>query len=919
MVKKDLKLNIKNAQIAQAMQLDHIKAKLAAKKTEKTASKDAPTKDLPIEEELSKEESPKRKARSRSVFAEPKKEKTANEMSSLDTTEERLEDDTAQLPAETEPQPEELEVSAEIEVVEEAQEKTPPEMPVSSEVIAQPPLEVQKPMPTKAPENHINISHVEPPPVKRPQEEKVVLGPTGRHVKDLLVRKPYEKPRPTTGSREVTPRTTDQRRPPGAPPRHDRSGGFMRDHSPIQGKKDFSTAPKDDKSKKFAPPETPPPADLSKEKRGDRAKFKEFRDLKPAKKPLKGREEGGRPGLHQTGDDGEGTGWRKKRGGKSHKYVEEDLTIRPKELKVRLPISVKDLAAEMKLKASQLIQKLFLQGVIVTINDLLDDSTTIQLLGHEFECAIGIDASEEERIRITDQTIKTEILATPPEQLAIRAPVVAFMGHVDHGKTSLIDYIRSSSIASGEAGAITQHIGAFLCSTAVGDIAILDTPGHEAFSEMRARGADVTDMVVLVIAGDEGIRAQTEEAIQHAKAAGVTIVVAANKCDKQNFNIDNVYRQLADRELLAEAWGGTTIVVKTSATTGEGVKELLEMLALQAEVLELKASPQARARGTVLESELHKGLGSVATILVQNGTLKMGDALVFGEHWGRVKTMRDEFNKNLQQAGPSTPVEITGLSGIPQAGEEFIVVSSEKEAREIAEARMFDGRQRSLLLTKKSSLENLFQQAADKKKKVLKVVLRADVQGSLEAIRAGLMKIHSDKVEIDILSTGVGEISESDVLLAAASKAVIVGFHTKIESKAELLTKQHGVVYALYDIIYHAIDKAKDLMAGLLDKTALETEKGKAIVKAKFKASQWGTIAGCLVSEGTIHRSNLVRVRRKGAIVWNGSISGLKRVKEDVREVAKGVECGILLNNFNDVEEGDIIEAYEVTYISQEL
>jgi translation initiation factor IF-2 len=557
--------------------------------------------------------------------------------------------------------------------------------------------------------------------------------------------------------------------------------------------------------------------------------------------------------------------------------------------------------------------------MIVTMNDLLEDETTIQLLGHEFDCEITIDTSEQERIRITDKTVKEEIQATDPERLIMRPPVVAFMGHVDHGKTSLIDAIRKSNRAAGEAGAITQHIGAFRCSTPVGDIAILDTPGHEAFSAMRARGADVTDIVVLVVAGDEGLRQQTIEAIQHARAANVTMVIAINKSDRPNYDPDTVYRQLAENNLLPEVWGGQTITVNCSAVTGEGIPQLLEMLALQAEVLELKADPKCRARGSVLESEMHKGMGAIATVLVQNGTLRCGDALVFGQLYGRVKTMYDEFNRELTEAGPSTPVEITGLSGLPEAGQEFIVVKNEREARELAEARMLGMRQVNLLQSKKLSMENLFQQAAETNKKILNVLLRADVQGSLEALKVALMKIESQKAELNIIFAGVGEISESDVQLAAASKAVIIGFHNQIESHADTLLKQLGVQVKLHSIIYHAIDDVKNLLSGLLDKIAQETEKGKADVLATFKSSQHGVIAGCIVTEGSIHRSHNVRVRRGGEVVWKGAMSSLKRVKEDVREVTKGLECGVLLNNFNNVEAGDVIETYEVTYITQEL
>lgn len=850
--KKEIKINIKNAQIAEALQLGKLKAKLAGKKAETKEETSAevkkPTaKAKKVEEPEVKEEAPRRKARSRSAFTE-----------------------------------EETHV----------EEMTPP-------VIETPAPPVVEKTPEPIPEEPVVVIHEPPPPVVKketppppaPQKptfppKREMLGPTGRHVKDLLPRKPA----PTFTAPRDRPVVVKPRQPIATPPLKE-----------------------DTKADKFKPKVTPPTEEEEKAK-GKAPKFKEFRDVKPTKKP-QGRFDGrDRYGLRDNEDDQR---WRKKRGSKaSH---EEDTTIRPTILSVRLPISIKDLAVAMKLKSSQLIAKLFLQGVVVTINDLLEDETTVQLLGQEFGCEIKIDTTEEERIRITAKTSREEIAETDSNLLKVRAPIVTFMGHVDHGKTSLIDYIRKASVASGEAGAITQHIGAFKCSTAVGDIAILDTPGHEAFSSMRARGAVVTDIVVLVIAGDEGIRAQTEEAINHAKAAGVTIIVAINKVDKPNFNPENVYRQLSDHALLPEAWGGQIITVNTSATTGAGVKELLEMLAIQAEVLELKANPTSRARGTVLESELHKGLGSVATVLVQNGTLKLGDPLVFGQDWGRVKTMHDEYGRNLKEAGPSTPVEITGLSGLPEAGEEFIVVSTEEEARHIAEARMQDRKQTMLQPKKVTTMESMLQQATDSNKKVLKIVLKADVQGSLEALKVALLKIKSEKVDVDIISATVGEISESDVLLAAASKAIIVGFHTKVESHAEQLLKQHGIKVCLHDIIYHAIDEVKVLMTAQLDRIAQETDRGKAEVRAVFKSSQHGQIAGCMVTEGVIQRNHYVRLKRGGEQIWKGPIHSLKRVKEDVREVLKGFECGILLNGFNDFKEGDILESYEITYLTQTL
>jgi translation initiation factor IF-2 len=695
-------------------------------------------------------------------------------------------------------------------------------------------------------------------------------------------------------------------RPPGGPGGPGGAGGFGR--RPLPPMDRAGTKPS---SREHAP---------AKSREEDAAKkFKDVKDIKAHKKPevYRAFDSRDKQGLRDENDEG----WRPRKG-RGHRRMSssaEELIVRPKSLKIRVPITIKDLAVEMKLKASQLLSNLFMKGVVITLNDFIDDETTIQLLGHDFDCEITIDTSEEERLKITDKTIKQEISETPPDQLVLRSPVVTFMGHVDHGKTSLIDTIRKANVASGEAGAITQHIGAFKAHTAVGDITILDTPGHEAFSAMRARGADVTDIVVLVVAGDEGLRAQTMEAIEQARAANVPIVVAINKCDKPNFNSENVFRQLSEVNLLPEAWGGQTITINCSAVTGVGIKELLEMLALQAEILELKANPNARARGTVIESEMHKGLGAVTTVLVQNGTLRIGDAVVFASHWGRIKTMQNEFNKPLTVAGPSSPVKLTGLSGLPEAGSDFIVVKDEKEASEVSEERLLK-KKHTALQVKRGGLENLLAQTMEKQvKKVLTLILRADVQGSLEALKHSLEKIASTKAEINVISAAVGEISESDIQLAFASKGTLIGFHTQVESHAESLIKQLKVKVRLHDIIYHAVDDVKELMVGLLDKIAEEHDVGQAEVKAIFKSSHLGNIAGCQVSDGIIRRNSHIRVVRDKEVIWKGPVASLKRVKEDVREVSKGQECGILLQGFTDCKAGDILQAYDITYYTPEL
>lgn len=667
----------------------------------------------------------------------------------------------------------------------------------------------------------------------------------------------------------------------------------------VEDKKPEATAPKKGFTAAGKPPGRRPPA----------------KELKPPKRKDVRFDSRDRQGLR----DIDNAAWRKRRAFKPRRNMVEAQIVRPKTLTIRLPITIKDLAQEMKLKASQLIAKLFMQGISLTLNDYLDEETTIQLLGQDFDCAITIDTTEQERIQITGQSIREEISASTQDLLELRPPVVTFMGHVDHGKTSIIDFVRESNRAAGEAGAITQHIGAFKVKTNAGDVAILDTPGHEAFSEMRSRGANVTDIVILVVAGDEGIKAQTDEAIKQAQEAGVPILVALNKADKQGFDQEKIYRQLADRELLPESWGGTTITVNCSAVSGDGIQELLEMIALQAEILELRASPTNRARGTVLESEMHKGLGAVATVLVQNGTLKKGDAIVFGHYSGRIKTMQDELGKAVDEAGPSTPVKITGLSELAEAGHEFIVVKSEKEARVLAAARAEGAQWEKAQKPKLGSLEKMMAKKESGEKKILPLILRADVQGSLEALKTSLRKIKSDKARIEIVNADVGEISESDIELAAASKATIIGFHTRIESHADELIKQKHVAVYSQDVIYHIIDEVKERMRKLLDKLEEEKDTGEAQVKAVFKSSHLGLIAGCQVIDGNIKRQQRVRQIRDGKVIWKGKIGSLKRDKEDVKEIQKGFECGILLDGQGDIKEGDIFQAYEINYLEQDL
>lgn len=613
--------------------------------------------------------------------------------------------------------------------------------------------------------------------------------------------------------------------------------------------------------------------------------------------------------------------WRKKRQNRKRSTtIEQQLMQRPKEVSIRLPITVKDLAATMKLKASEVIQKLLLHGLPMTINAELDDPTTVELIGEELGCTITIDSSQENRLKITNQTVKEEIEASNPAILQPRPPVVTVMGHVDHGKTSLIDALRKSRLAESEIGSITQHIGAFQCETKYGPFTILDTPGHEAFSAIRQRGVYATDIVLLVIAGDEHIMPQTIEAIESAKEAKVPIVVAINKKDKSNFNADNIYRELSDHDLLPECWGGKVITVNCSAVTKEGLDTLKEMLALQAELLELKANPKARARGIVLESEMHKGFGPVVTLLVQNGTLKLGQAIIFEHEYGHVKTMQNEYGNNIQQALPSTPVKITGLSGIPFAGNSFITLENEKMARKIAEERKSLLRENLLRKSQEKNISSLFkQQSSGQEIKTLNIILKADVRGSIDAIKKSISNIQTEKVKVNFISLDVGQISESDAELAEASNAIILGFHTQVESNALSLIKKKNIPLFLHELIYEVIDEINNQMKATLDKIRQETCIGEAVVIALFKSSQIGCIAGCKVEEGIIQRSNLIKIFRKNEKIWEGHISSLKRQKDDIKEAKKGWECGIVLQGFSSFQLGDIIHAFEITQVTQEL
>ncbi|MDR0339894.1 MAG: translation initiation factor IF-2, partial [Desulfovibrio sp.] len=579
-----------------------------------------------------------------------------------------------------------------------------------------------------------------------------------------------------------------------------------------------------------------------------------------------------------------------------------------RKIKVDEFIRVADLAHQMGLKSGEIIKVLFSLGIMATINQSLDVDTATLVAG-EFGYEI-------EKVGFSEQDIigaQQDHFDDKSDDYVTRPPVVTIMGHVDHGKTSLLDAVRKSSVVTGEAGGITQHIGAYHVKTKRGEIVFLDTPGHEAFTAMRARGAKVTDIVVLVVAADDGVMEQTKEAINHSRAAGVPIMVAVNKMDKEAANPDRVKRELSEQGLVAEDWGGDTTFSYVSAKTRQGLDDLLELLALQAEILELKANPKRPALGHIVEAKLDKGRGSLGTVLIQQGTLHVGDAFVCGVHSGRVRAMFNDQGKKVKEAGPSMPVEVQGFEGVPEAGEEFIVIADEKAARRIAEARALKQRERELAKESKITLETFLAQKADSvEAEVLNLVVKADVQGSLEAITDALRKLSTDKVRISVIHGGTGAISESDVLLSTASNAIIIGFNVRPTVKAKELAEQEKVDIRFYDIIYKLVEEIKSAMEGMLAPVEREIFLGTADVRETFSVPKIGLIAGCHVSDGKITRNGQIRLLRDGVVVHTGKIGSLRRFKDDVREVAKGYECGIGLENYNDIKVGDVIETFEI-------
>ena len=587
------------------------------------------------------------------------------------------------------------------------------------------------------------------------------------------------------------------------------------------------------------------------------------------------------------------------------------LPAKEKKIKIYETIQVGELAKLMGVKAGELIKKALMMGLPLTINQSID-ADTAAIIADEFGFEVEKATVEEE--------ILLQYIPPKEEELRPRPSVVTVMGHVDHGKTTLLDAIRKTDVTSREVGGITQHIGAYKVTLEDGrQITFIDTPGHEAFTTMRARGAQVTDIVILVVAADDGVMEQTKEAIEHARAAGVPIVVAINKIDKPNANPERVKSQLAELGLVPEEWGGDTLMANISARNRIGIEDLLELVLLQAEMLELKAAYDRSARGRVIESRLDKGKGPVATVLVQEGTLREGDVFVSGQTFGRVRAMFDSLGQRIKEATPSTPVEILGFEELPQAGDDFIVVEDEEKARKIAEYRQRKAREAEAAKQAKISLEKLFEKLKEGELKELKIVLKADTQGTLEALDASLQKLSTDKVRVSIIRKGIGAITESDVMLASASEAIVIGFNVKPTSQTKEVAKQEGVDIRFYDVIYHLIEDIKKAMEGLLEPVYEEVITGVAEVRATFKVPKVGIVAGCYVKEGVISRNNKVRVIRDGVVVFTGGIASLKRFKEDVKEVQAGYECGLKIENFNDVKVGDIIEAFEIRKVEQKL
>jgi translation initiation factor IF-2 len=768
--------------------------------------------------------------------------------------------------------------------------------PEDAESIPMEPLvshtEVITPVSMPEPEIPLDLEPSVPPPVATPSPEPVVMtAPAPLPAAEptaVRLRPPASVPPPLTGISRETPRgprvlgRIDLRK--AEPPRAARTERERPGAPPVPPP--------------VMPPEEPPVG----EGRGRRKKRRVIQKPEVAEAPGRDFRFGKVP--------------RKKKAlpGKEQKKT-EITTPKASKRVVRISefVTVGDLAKAMGIKAGEVIKKLMDSGIMATINQVLDVDTAT-LIASEFEYNVENVAFNVESALEDAREAGSEDVPKEP-----RPPVVTIMGHVDHGKTSLLDRIRQTNVTAQEAGGITQHIGAYSVDVDERRVAFLDTPGHEAFTQMRARGAKVTDIVILVVAADDSVMPQTVEALNHARAAGVQIIVAINKIDKPDADVERVKRDMANHGLVPEEWGGDTVCVAVSAKSGDGIPQLLEMLLLQADLLDLRAATGSLARGTIVEAKLDRGRGPVATVLVQEGTLRVGDPFVCGVEYGRLRAMIDDKGQKLEVAGPSTPVEILGLTGVPEAGNAFVVVQDEATARQVAEHRREKQREADLVKTSKISLEDLYEQIQRGDVKELRVIIKADVQGSVEALSEALARLSTDEVRLNVLHASVGGINESDVLLAAASNAVVIGFNVRPESKAADLAEREGVDLRLYTVIYDAVNDVRDAMEGLLEPTLRERTVGRVEVRQLFNIPSIGNIAGCSVTEGKVNRGASVRLVRDHVVVHTGKLASLRRFKDDVREVQVGQECGLTLENFPDVKVGDVIEAFETEAVTRRL
>ncbi len=767
------------------------------------------------------------------------------------------------------------------------------------------------------PEETVEPAKTEPAKTEEVKvEEKVEEVKTVAEVKEAVetpAAEPETKGVEKTEEKAESKKETNDAKPADKAPKSDRpakSEKFDKNDRNNKGDSDkFDKKSKAPKSGKAEAAETPSDSKKSSGRKGDKSKDKEKEARRENRESRNSRREDKRSKKDFRNVDDMETGERRKKPAKKQEKKEEEVIKT-----VTLPevLTLGEFASKIKQPVNQLIKKLFLEGKMYTVNsDITYEEAELIALEYNIIC------EQEVKVDIVEEALKD--IEDPEDSLVTRPPVVCVMGHVDHGKTSLLDAIRKTSVTTGEAGGITQHIGAYTVEINGRKITFLDTPGHEAFTAMRLRGAMATDIAILVVAADDGVMPQTIEAINHAKAAGIEIIVAVNKIDKPSANIERVKQELTEYGLIAEDWGGSTVFAPVSAHTHEGIDNLLEMILLTSDILELKANPKRKARGIVIEAKLDKGRGSVATLLVQKGTLKVGDFIAIGESHGRVRAMTDDKQKALKEATPSMPVEVIGLSTVPNTGEIFIATDTEKEARNISDAFITRGKENLIAETKaKMSLDDIFSQMQEGTLKELNIIIKADVQGSVEALKQSLLKLSNEEIVIKCIHSGVGAINESDVTLAGASGAIIIGFNVRPEPLAKQLADTEKVDIRLYKVIYNAIDDIESAMKGMLDPIFEEKVIGHGVIRQTFKASGIGTIAGTFVEDGAIERNASARISRGGDQIWEGKIASLKRFNDDAKEVKAGYECGIVFEAFNDVREDDTIEVYKMVEIPRD-